>query len=145
METRRAIYEKDGKVFVMIPSPNTKRTFEEILAKSIPDGADFSVVQVDEIPSDRTFRDAWIKNIDKIQVDMPKARVIHMDRIRRVRDRELKETDVLVTREMEAGGVTAGLKAKRQELRNIPQTFNLDIHQTPESLKNAWPNGLPVE
>jgi hypothetical protein len=34
-------------------------TIEEIAAKDVPAGKEFKIVSVNDIPSDRTFRDAW--------------------------------------------------------------------------------------
>jgi hypothetical protein len=34
-------------------------TIEEIAAKSVPAGKEFKIVDVSDIPTDRTFRDAW--------------------------------------------------------------------------------------
>jgi hypothetical protein len=34
-------------------------TIEEIAAKDVPAGKPFKIVDVSEIPSDRTFRNAW--------------------------------------------------------------------------------------
>ena len=36
------------------------------------------------------------------------------------------------------------IKAKKQELRDIPQTFDLTT-DTSEELKEKWPEGLPKE
>jgi hypothetical protein len=34
-------------------------TIEEIAAKDVPEGKPYKIVDVADIPSDRTFRDAW--------------------------------------------------------------------------------------
>ena len=34
-------------------------TIEQIAAKDVPAGKPYKIVSVDDIPSDRTFRDAW--------------------------------------------------------------------------------------
>ena len=76
---------------------------------------------------------------------MPKARTIHMDRIRVVRNAELVKLDVAFIQAIETGDAAqqeliAGLK---QALRDIPQTFDLSTFRTPNTLKKAWPQGLP--
>ncbi len=35
------------------------RTVEEIAIKDVPTGKEYHIVDVADIPSDRTFRDAW--------------------------------------------------------------------------------------
>ena len=81
-----------------------------------------------------------------IVVNMSKARGIHMDRIRQVRNKELANLDVPFMKALEDGDtdVQVTLKVKKQELRDIPQTFDLTT-DTPEQLKELWPEGLPKE
>ena len=57
---QRIIYPTDeGGVAVIIPAPECGLTIEEIAAKDVPAGKPFKIVDVSDIPSDRTFRDAW--------------------------------------------------------------------------------------
>jgi hypothetical protein len=59
---QRIIYPTDdGGVSVIVPSPNClqEHTIEEIAAKDVPAGKPYKIVSVDDIPSDRTFRNAW--------------------------------------------------------------------------------------
>lgn len=95
-------------------------------------------------PADRTFRDAWHWN-DRVDVNMPVARQIHMDRIRKVRNAELAKVDneVKVAEDANRQGDLATARAKRQALRDIPQTFDLSGATTPEELDALWPSILP--
>ena len=57
---QRIIYPTDeGGVAVIVPAPDCGLTIEEIAAKDVPKGKPFKIVDVADIPSDRTFRDAW--------------------------------------------------------------------------------------
>ncbi len=57
---QRIIYPADdGGVAVIIPAPECGLTIEEIAAKDVPQGKPYKIVDVTDIPSDRTFRDAW--------------------------------------------------------------------------------------
>jgi len=47
----------NGGVAVIIPSGELP--IEEVVAKDVPAGVPYEIVDVSEIPSDRTFRDAW--------------------------------------------------------------------------------------
>ena len=90
---------------------------------------------------------AWEMDTDGTpKVNMAKARGVHMDRIRAVRNKELVAKDIEFMRAIEDGDTDAQatVKAKKQELRNIPQTFDLTT-DTPEELKEKWPEGLPKE
>ena len=56
---QRIIYENDeGGVSIIVPA-DCGLTIEEIAAKDVPAGKPFEIVDVSEIPSDRTFRNAW--------------------------------------------------------------------------------------
>lgn len=60
--TQRIIYQTDeGGVAVIIPAPEClqEHTIEDIAAKDVPSGKPYKIVDVSEIPSDRTFRAAW--------------------------------------------------------------------------------------
>lgn len=62
-QTKRIIYKQDdGTVAVIIPSINATQTIEEIARKDVPIGKPYKIVDVSEISSDRTFRDAWTIN-----------------------------------------------------------------------------------
>ena len=56
----RIIYPTDeGGVAVIIPAAECGLTIEEIAAKDVPAGKPFKIVDVSDIPTDRTFRNAW--------------------------------------------------------------------------------------
>jgi hypothetical protein len=58
----RIIYPNDdGGVSILIPAPEylELHTIEELAAKDVPVGKPFKIVDVSEIPEDRTFRAAW--------------------------------------------------------------------------------------
>jgi hypothetical protein len=55
----RIIYPTDdGGVAVIVPA-ECGLTIEEIAAKDVPAGKTYEIVDVTDIPSDRTFRGAW--------------------------------------------------------------------------------------
>jgi hypothetical protein len=56
---QRIIYSTDdGGVAILIPA-DCGLTIEEIAAKDVPEGKPYKIVDVVDIPSDRTFRSAW--------------------------------------------------------------------------------------
>ena len=58
----RIIYKtEEGGVAVLIPTPEylQDHTIEELAAKDVPEGAEFEIVEDADVPSDRTFREAW--------------------------------------------------------------------------------------
>ena len=57
---QRIIYPTDeGGVAVIVPAPECGLTIEEIAAKDVPASKPFKIVDVADIPEDRTFRNAW--------------------------------------------------------------------------------------
>lgn len=58
----RIIYPTDnGGVAIIIPTPEALETMtiEEIAAKDVPAGKPFKIIDTADIPTDRTFRNAW--------------------------------------------------------------------------------------
>lgn len=57
---QRIIYPTDeGGVAVIVPAAECGLSIEAIAAKDVPAGKPFKIVDVADIPTDRTFRDAW--------------------------------------------------------------------------------------
>jgi hypothetical protein len=57
MDNKRVIYPTaEGGVAIIVPAPGA--TLEQVL-KAVPAGVAYEVVSVDDVPSDRTFRNAW--------------------------------------------------------------------------------------
>ena len=57
---QRIIYKTDdGGVAIIVPAPECGLSIEEIAAKDVPAGKPYQIVDVSDIPSDRTFRNAW--------------------------------------------------------------------------------------
>jgi hypothetical protein len=57
---QRIIYPTDeGGVAIIVPAPECVLTIEEIAAKDVPADKPYKIIDVSEVPSDRTFRNAW--------------------------------------------------------------------------------------
>jgi len=59
---QKIIYQsEEGGVIVLSPSDESLAswTIEQIAAKDVPHGRPFKIVDVADIPADRTFRNAW--------------------------------------------------------------------------------------
>lgn len=56
----RIIYPTpEGGVAVIVPAPECGLTIEEIAAKDVPPDTPYKIVDVADVPEDRTFRAAW--------------------------------------------------------------------------------------
>lgn len=57
---QRVIYPTpDGGVAILMPIPDCGLTLDEIIAKDVPPGVPYKIVDAADIPTDRTFRNAW--------------------------------------------------------------------------------------
>lgn len=142
----RIIYQNnEGGCSVVIPAPESGLTIEEIAAKCVPAGTPYKVVPVNEIPSDRTYRNAWVADTvgGKVNHDMPKAREIHKGHMRRARTPLMAALDVAYTRADEKGHAGAAEKAQiaaqKQALRDVTADAGIAAATTPEELKAVWP------
>jgi len=56
---KRIIYPNDDDGVAVIVPADCGLTIEEIAAKDVPAGVSYKIVDVADIPEDRTFRNAW--------------------------------------------------------------------------------------
>ena len=127
---------------------------DELVRRHVPPGTSHMVMTKTSFKTavgDRTFREAWECDNDAtpalVRVNMPKARGIHMNKIRVVRDAELGKKDVTFMRAVEAGDTSSQstIATEKQTLRDIPQTFDLTTdNDTPVELQARWPSELPA-
>ena len=59
---KRIIYpNNEGGVSIIVPTSEylETHTIEELAIKDVPSGKPYKIVDIADIPSDRTFRNAW--------------------------------------------------------------------------------------
>jgi hypothetical protein len=57
---KRIIFPNDeGGVSIVVPAPDCELSLEQIAGKDVPAGKPYQIVDVSEIPDDRTYRNAW--------------------------------------------------------------------------------------
>ena len=108
----KIIYQTETGVAII--TPTGELSLEEVAAKDVPAGVPFRIVNDDEVPSDRTFRNAW-KDGNGIKVDMPKAKDITHDARRTARSAEFAPLDIKATipsEEVAAEAARAGIRTK---------------------------------
>ena len=151
MTSKRIVYTRpDGGLSVVVPSPHAvgdheMAALDVLLGTDVPAVAtSVSIVDVSDLPTSRAFREAWECQGFAVAVNMPKAREIHMVRIRASRDRALTRLDGEFQRALEADDKTRQreVAGQKQTLRDLPQTFDLSGAETPEALEALWPEGL---
>ena len=59
----KIVYKNEsGGVSIITPTPEALEhmTIDEIALRDVPTGLPFAIVEDSEIPTDRTYRDAWV-------------------------------------------------------------------------------------
>lgn len=149
----RILYERpDGGVSIVCPAQpydertgtGTKLTIQEIAAKDVPLGVPYRIVDSSELPTDRTFRNAWVMSGIAVAVDMTKAREVHREHLRVLRAPVLAALDIAFLRAIEAGDVPrqAEIAAQKEALRTVTDDPAIDAATTPDELKAVIPEIL---
>lgn len=132
----------------------TKENIEAEIAKAFPavnaygvpqpQPVRWALVAPDAIPQDRTYRNAWRHDGEKIHHDMAHARKIHLELVRQSRLEALGKLDRDWMRATGRGDVAAAqaIENERQKLRDLPTTLPVHEAETPEQLKEMWPKEL---
>jgi len=120
------------KTGIAIIHPTGELSIEEVAEKDVPAGVSFRIVDDDEVPIDRTFRNAW-KDDNGIKVDISRAKDITKDRLRNERKPLLEAQDIAFQRALETGASTAAIVSEKQRLRDI--TKQVDALASLDELK----------
>jgi hypothetical protein len=118
--SKRIMYTNtEGGISVIIPSPDSDLTIEQIAAKDVPPNTDYKIVDVSEIPTDREFRSAWENSDEKIEINFDKAKKITKQRLRDERKPLLAAQDVEYLKALEVNGDTTEIIKEKKRLRDI--------------------------
>lgn len=101
-------------------------------------------IAASDLPSDRTYRNAWTDDGKTVTHDMVKARSLHRDLMRAARIPRFAVLDVAYLRADEKGDADgkAAVAAQRQALRDVTAIAAIDSAQTLEELAQVWPDVL---
>jgi hypothetical protein len=133
---QRIIYTTPENNLVIVV-PTGELPIEQVLAKDVPANTEAEIVNVSDIPSDRTFRNAWVKNGKSIGYDLAKAKNISHDKRREARAKEFAPLDVEATIPTKASQAEAARQAIRDKYALL-QT-QMDAATTIEELKELLP------
>jgi hypothetical protein len=130
----RIIYPTpDGGVAVIIPAVSV-----ELALKDVPEGVPYEIVDATEVPTDRTFRGAWVMGDCCIDHDLERCRQIGHDKRRAARAEEFAPHDELIAKQI-PGADAAAAEAARQEIRDRYTTVQdaIDAATDPFEIKVA--------
>ena len=137
MSNQRIIYtDADGVLAVVIPTGELP--IEDVAAQDIPPGVAYEIVTSDDIPSDRTFRGAWVQDGSAVDHDMSKAKSIAHDMRRTARSQEFAPHDDIIAKRI-PGTTIEEAEAARQEIRDRYAVIQdaVDSGQSIDDLKAA--------
>jgi hypothetical protein len=134
MTTSRIIYQTEsGGVAVIIPAESV-----ELALKDVPEGVPYEIVTTDDIPSDRFFRNAWVKGDCCVDLDLDKCKAVGHDLRRTKRAEEFKPFDEVIMKQI-PGADAAVAEEARQAIRDKYSEVQdtIDAAESPEEIKAA--------
>ena len=140
--TKRIIYPTaNGGVAVV--TPTGELPIEDLIARDVPPGVPHEIVEVDEVPTDRTFRNAWVMGDCCIDHDLDKCKAIGHAKRRTKRAEEFAPHDEVIAKQI-PGADAAAAEAARQAIRDKYADIQdaIDAADTPEEVKVALAAGL---
>lgn len=133
----KIIYQNEsGGVSVI--HPTGELSIEEVAAKDVPHGVLYDIVEDDAIPSDRTFRNAWVLGDCCIEHDLEKCKALGHEMRRAKRAEEFAPHDEVIMKQIPGADAKAA-EAARQEIRDKYAAIQdaIDAAATPEDIKTA--------
>lgn len=116
----RIIYTNPIEGNVCIVTPHPEQSIDEIATNAVPTGVSYKIVDASMLPTDRTFRNAWKLEDDRITEDWDKCVEITKERLRTERQPLLEAADVQALRDIEVlGAVSSDTLALKQRLRDV--------------------------
>ena len=132
---KKIIYQNpDGTVSIVTPSG-------KVLIEDLPEKlglTDYEIVEDEVLPTDRTFRNAWVKTEATVVEDLTKSKALGHDMRRSKRAEEFKPYDDLISKKI-PGSDTDAAEASRATIRTKYATMQTSIDEatTTELIKTA--------
>lgn len=134
----------DGTVSIITPTGDV-----ELAKKDVPSGTAYEVVEDNTLPTDRTFRNAWIGNnigiataTTTVTEDISKARDIHKANIRNARTPKLAALDIEFQKAQETSASTAEIVDQKRLLRDAPAASGIATAANTTELKAQWDTSI---
>ena len=129
------------------PATDKVFTVQEVADKDVPDGVSYSIVEDSTIPTDQSFRDAWVgvgigTTGATITEDITKAKEIHIKQIRIARASKFADLDIEYQRATETSADTSAIVAKKQALRDAPAASGITTAANANDLKAQWDTSI---
>lgn len=131
--------------YARLTMPLIDRTLEDGSVISEPANYDVVIMDTSDLPSgkglkyDSSFRWALKYQNKKVVVDLPKAREIHLTRLRGKRNKQLQELDIETMKNISNPTKLAEIEKQKQTLRDLPQALQAQLEncKTTEEIKKV--------
>ena len=130
--------EDDGQVSICHPISTYSKSLDELAKKVVPSGKSYKIIKQSDIPTDRTFRGAWVQNGDTAKEDITKAKAIAHATRREKREAEFKPYDDIIAKQI-PGKSASDAETARAAIRTKYATMqtNIDKATTTSKIKEA--------
>jgi len=146
----------DGSTAIITPAPKadiekvtgplTDEQYEALVReRSIPkeiEASDVIELDDDSIPTDREFRNAWKLQDNRIDFDLPKAKEIQLERIRKAREPHLTALERAHMEALIKGQDVTEIINQKQALLEITEPLKALEPESIDDIKNAFPEEL---
>ena len=120
------IYQNSEGIASIVYPLNPNKSIEDIAKRTVPDGTAYEIVEDSQLPSDKTFRDAWVKGSGVVTEDVTKAKVIAHKTRREKREAEFKPHDDTISLNI-PGTDTSAAETARAAIRTKYATMQTNI------------------
>jgi len=143
---KKIVYtNSDGQLCVVHPAPQAMLDGEteaefvaRIAAKDVPQGFVFEIVEASDIPTDRTFRNAWEIKSGLIEHDMTKCKTIAHERRRAKREQEFKPHDEVIAKQIPGKDLQAAESARTAiRAKYDAMQAAIDVANSVDEIKSA--------
>ena len=139
------IYTNLEGILVVVNLPGTGAAIEKKAWDALPSEAiNPRFVDESEIPINRTFRNAWRDTGATVDHDMMKARELHKNRLRELREQKFVLINRAQSTALSKGDAAeaARLETELQKLRDVTANPAIEAAQTVDELRAVWPEVL---
>jgi hypothetical protein len=129
----------NGQVAVVIPA-DYSLSIEAIAEKDVPKGVPYKIV--DSLDIDNDYFNAYEYHPENgAEININKAKAIHLDKFRSARKPKLESLDIEYMRALESNDISklSEIAIKKQKLRDITK---ITLPNTISEMKSIWPRIL---
>lgn len=139
MAKRLLLEAADGRIAIMEVVAGEGNREKALASFSASKWTPVNITEVDlsEIPSDRSYRNAWVVKDGIIDHDMDRAKELHKDKLRNDRAPLLAKLDLEISKALSQGRNqdVVRLEAERQRLRDVTAKPEIAAATSVEDLK----------